>query len=78
MGDILMIEVRLFATFREGRDKISMLDSNSFSIAGDILDYFRIPHDEVAILLINGRHSKKDAPVKDGDILAIFPPVGGG
>lgn len=73
-----MIEVRLFATFREGRDKIYMLESNIFSVAGDILDHFRIPHDEVAILLINGRHSKKDSPVKDGDILAIFPPVGGG
>ena len=73
-----MIEVRLFATFREGRDKISMLDSNSFSVAGDILDYFHIPHDEVAILLINGRHSKKNSPVKDGDILAVFPPAGGG
>lgn len=73
-----MIEVRLFATFREERDKVSFLDSASFETAGDILNYFQIPCDEVAILLINGRHSSTDDPVKNEDVLAIFPPVGGG
>jgi molybdopterin converting factor small subunit len=73
-----MIEVRLFATFREGREKISFLDASQYHIAGEVLDYFHIPYEEVAIYLINGRHSKLDEPVKDGDVLAIFPPVGGG
>ncbi len=73
-----MIEVRLFATFREGRDKVSFLDQKNFKNAGEILDYLRIPREEVAILLINGRYSAIDTPLKDGDILALFPPVGGG
>lgn len=73
-----MIEVRLFATFREGRDKVSFLDQKNFKNAGEILDYLRIPREEVAIILINGRYSAIDTPLKDGDILALFPPVGGG
>ncbi|PKM73853.1 MAG: molybdopterin synthase sulfur carrier subunit [Firmicutes bacterium HGW-Firmicutes-16] len=73
-----MIEVRLFATLREGREKISLLKPEGFTVAGEILDYFDIPREEVAILLINGFHSKPDSSVKDGDVLAIFPPVGGG
>lgn len=73
-----MIEVRLFATFREGRDKILFLDSNEYKTAGDILNHVIIPAEEVAILLINGHHSASDAPVKDGDVIALFPPVGGG
>ena len=73
-----MIEVRLFATFRDGREKITMLDSNEYKTAGDILKHFGIPIEEVAILLINGRHSAADNPVKDGDVLALFPPAGGG
>lgn len=73
-----MIEVRLFATFREGRDKIQFLDSKDFSKASDVVDYLKIQHKEVAICLINGRHSKLDEDIKDGDVLAIFPPVGGG
>jgi Molybdopterin converting factor, small subunit len=73
-----MIEVRLFATFREGRDKITLLEPTGFKSAGDVLKYFGISKEEVAILLINGRHSSADDGVKDGDVLAIFPPVGGG
>lgn len=73
-----MIEVRLFATFREGREKIVFLDSKEYGTAGDILRHFSIPAEDVAILLINGHHTVPAAPVKDGDVLALFPPVGGG
>lgn len=73
-----MIEVRLFATFREGREKTSLLDANNYKNAGEIIDYLRIPREEVAILLINGRYSPVDSPVNDGDVVALFPPVGGG
>ena len=73
-----MVEVRLFATFREGRKKIYQMDASEVSAASDVLDILQIPYEEVAIYLINGRHSDLKAAVKDGDVLAIFPPVGGG
>lgn len=73
-----MIEVRLFATFREGRDKISFLDPKDFKNTGEIINHLRIPREEVAILLINGRYSSVEDSIKDGDVIALFPPVGGG
>lgn len=73
-----MLEIRLFATFREGRQKITMLSPEGIDTAGDVVRHFAIDESEVAICLINGFHSKMDSPVRDGDILAIFPPVGGG
>ena len=73
-----MIEVRLFATLREGRGKMQMLPAADFSTAGDIIRHLEIPVEEVAILLVNGFHKKPDEPVKAGDIVALFPPVGGG
>ncbi len=73
-----MIEVRLFATLRESRGKTLMLDAAGILSAGDILLRLNIPKEDVAILLINGFHGKPEAPVTDGDILALFPPVGGG
>lgn len=73
-----MIEVRLFATLREGRGKIVMLEAEQFPTAGDIIRHLEIPPEEVAILLINGFHSKPENAVKDEDIVALFPPVGGG
>ena len=73
-----MIEVRVFATLRQGREKITMLSPEGISCAGDILDRMRIPPAEVSILLVNRFHQKPETPVKDGDIVALFPPVGGG
>jgi len=73
-----MIEVRFFATLRDGRGKITEIPAAEASTAGDILRRFDIPAEEVAILLINGFHSKPGDPVKDGDIISLFPPVGGG
>jgi molybdopterin converting factor small subunit len=73
-----MIEVRLFATFREGRQKVMELDANEYKKASDITELLHITSEEVAICLINGRHSKLDEPIKDGDVIALFPPVGGG
>jgi len=73
-----MIEVRLFATFRQGREKIIFLEPDKYKKVAEILQYLDIPEEEVAILLINGRHSEPAQAVHDKDIIALFPPVGGG
>lgn len=73
-----MIEVRLFATLRQEREKTVMLESQGFSTAGDIIEHLDIPAGEVSILLINGSHKPPDTEVKDGDIVSLIPPVGGG
>lgn len=73
-----MIEVRLFATLRENRGKILMVPAADFTCAGEIIRHLNIPAEEVAILLINGFHKKPADPVKAGDVVALFPPVGGG
>lgn len=73
-----MIEVRLYATLREGRGKIVMLEPEKAANARAVLNHLEIPVEDVAILLINGFHRKPEDTVKDGDVLALFPPVGGG
>ena len=73
-----MIEVRLFATLRNGRGKILQMNAAQYTTGMQILEHLQIPREEVAIFLINGFHSSPDNSIKDGDILAIFPPVGGG
>ncbi|MBR3841288.1 MAG: MoaD/ThiS family protein [Erysipelotrichales bacterium] len=73
-----MIEIRLFATFRENRKKIDYIDSNQVEKALDIVNYYGIDPEDVAICLINGFHSKLTDSIKDGDVVALFPPVGGG
>lgn len=72
-----MIEVRLFATFREGREK-SFLWISTGMTGYDIIEPLGIQEEEIAIFLINGRHSKAGAVLNDDSVLALFPPVGGG
>jgi molybdopterin converting factor small subunit len=55
-----------------------MLEQEAFPDAGSIISHLDIPAEEVAILLINGFHKKPSDSVKDGDVVALFPPVGGG
>ena len=73
-----MIEVRFFATLRDGRGKIAQVPAVEAATAGDLLRRFEIPVEEGAILLINGFHSRPEDPVKEGDVISLFPPVGGG
>ena len=73
-----MLEVRLFATLRENREKIAHIDWSEGMTGLDVLSELDIPRKEVAIFLINGAHSSPEAPLSPDDIIAVFPPVGGG
>ena len=73
-----MIEVRLFAGLRQGRQKIYYMEPDSAANVQDIMDVLRIDRREVNILLINGFHQKPETEVKDGDVVSLFPAVGGG
>ncbi|MBI9015053.1 MAG: MoaD/ThiS family protein [Clostridiales bacterium] len=72
------IEVRLFATLRTGRFKKEVQTFELTVTPKDILNQLDIPIEEVAILLINGHDGQFDVKLKDGDVISVFPPVGGG
>jgi len=74
----MKIEVRLFATFRQGREKKQILDLPQGTKILEILQMINIEPEEVAILLLNGMDGSFDRKLKDEDVLSIFPPVGGG
>ena len=73
-----MIEVRLFAGLRQGRQKIYFMEPDSMKNVQDIMDVLEIQRKEVNILLINGFHQKPETAVIDEDIVSLFPAVGGG
>ena len=72
------MEVRLFATLRENREKIQYINCREGMDGFVLLSELGISPEEVAIFLINGMHSRPDVALKQDDIIAIFPPVGGG
>lgn len=72
------IKVRLFATLRIGRAKELMLELEEAATPQQIIDALAIDPADVAILLINGRDGLLTTPLVLGDVVSIFPPVGGG
>ncbi len=72
------IKVRLFATLRTGRAKELMLTVPEETSPQQIIEVLEIDPADVAILLINGRDGLLTTPLQVGDVVSIFPPVGGG
>ena len=75
---MIKVEVRLFAYFREGRKKKQIMDFEDGTTISDVIKALDIDEEEVSILLLNGMDGPSDRQLKDGDIVALFPPVGGG
>ena len=74
----MKVEVKLFAVFRKDRFVSRHLEIPDGSVFRDVLDSLGIEAREVSLPLINGVYSSVDDSLSDGDILSIFPAVGGG
>lgn len=74
----MLITVKLFATFREGRFKIEPRAVPEGARVADVLTALDIDASEVGTLFIHGRAVEPDRVLAEGDVLAIFPLVGGG
>ncbi len=79
-NNTITVTVKFFATLREyGPDK-EVLTIDKTSKVKLLFDKYNIPKDERrAIILVNGRpHKDLNTVLKDGDLISIFPPIGGG
>lgn len=71
-------KIKLFATLRNGRFDISEMILDEGTTILNIIEILGIEKKDAAILFINGIHAELDTIIKEGDDVAIFPPVGGG
>ena len=74
----MKITVKLFATFRDGRQKIQVIDLPESSTANEVINILGIIRSAVAILLINGRDAALNTKLAENDTVSLFPPIGGG
>jgi sulfur carrier protein len=75
--------MKLFGIFRRfvpnGKEKAGFeMELKEGSIIADILQQLEIPEEEPKILVRNHRVAHEEDRLVDGDIVALFPPVGGG
>lgn len=74
----MKITVKLFALLREGRGKQVELETDGELMVAEVLHRLGIQQSAVSMLLVNGKNAAWDTRLFDGDVVALFPPVGGG
>ena len=74
----MIVEVRLFATFRKGRFKEKPVELADGSSVADLLEDLMIPVKDARILLVNGIAALGEHKLAANDVVAIFPPIAGG
>lgn len=72
------ITVKLFATFRQGRFKVQTMQYPEGTTIQDVVDALNIDPPEVGVIFVNGISADLSQTLNDGEILSIFPMVGGG
>lgn len=74
----MLVKVKLFATFRQGRFREKDMDLAEGCTVGWVVDYLNIPRKELGIVFLNGLSTSTEGVLQAGDTLSIFPMVGGG
>jgi len=72
------IRVKVFADLRHFQEPEIDYCLNGSTAISSILDNLKIPRQKVTIIFVNGKHANPEDCVTPGDILSLFPPVGGG
>lgn len=79
----MRVTVKLFATlvrFKDGSrtGKPFEMELPEGSTVQDLIDVLKIPAEETHIVFINNIIEEAHTKLKDGDVVGMFPPVGGG
>ena len=79
----MKIQVQLYATLsrylpKGAENRKAVMEFGDGLTVGQVIDQLGIPKEHPNMVLVNGIHAQDDAPPKDGDILAMFPPLAGG
>jgi len=79
----MRVIVKLFATlvrFKSGIRSATPfeMDLPEGSLVQDLIETLKIPPEETRVIFINNIIEDMDSRLKEGDVVGIFPPVGGG
>jgi sulfur-carrier protein len=74
----MRINVKLFATFRDGRFATTVLDFPPGTSIAAVIRQLEIPEKEIGMIMLNNRHAEPDQQLDEGANLALFPLLGGG
>jgi len=74
----MTIEVKTFANLRSLFSPVDSYPVNPGDTVLDVMSRLNIPPEKVTIIFINNKHAEESTVLNDGDVLGLFPPIGGG
>jgi len=74
----MKITVKLFATLRDFGPEIQEMSASQNSTIEKVVKSLNLPEEIPLLTIVNGVHTDPEEMLKEGDVLALFPPVGGG
>ncbi|MBI4550973.1 MAG: MoaD/ThiS family protein [Candidatus Latescibacteria bacterium] len=79
----MTVSVKLFATLTKylpagSMKKTTMLTLDDGATTDDLVVKLGIPDGHVHLTLVDGKHVPKGAPLHDGAVVSLFPPIAGG
>ena len=78
MDETVKITVKLFATFRRGRFREALREYPAATRIADVIADLEIEAKDIGMIFIRGQHAEPEQVLREGDVLALFPLLGGG
>jgi len=77
---MIHVELRLLAAMKRllSADRPIFMDAADDATLSGFLDQAGIDRGRTLVVLVNGRYAAPDSRLRDGDVVAVFPPVAGG
>lgn len=74
----MKVKVKLFALLRQFGPDEQVVELSEGTTIDDIVRSLKLPGTIRLLRIVNGEHRPTDHVLKDGDELALFPPIAGG
>ncbi len=74
----MKVKIKLFATLRQFGPEEQVVILSEGATVQDAIDLLNLPEKIPLLKIVNGEHRPPAYPLKDGDDLALFPPIAGG
>ncbi len=74
----MKVKVKLFATLKQYGPEEQELEIPDGSTVADLVGLLKIPREIPLLRIVNSLHVRPEHRLKDGDTVALFPPIAGG
>ncbi|HYA31789.1 MAG TPA: MoaD/ThiS family protein [Thermodesulfovibrionales bacterium] len=78
MIEIMKVVVRLFASLRSFGPEQQDMELAEHSTLEDLIKMLKLPEKIPLLKIVNGEHRSMHYGLKEGDEIALFPPIAGG